>query len=191
MFMRVPRLTPHLVRHLGALAKVGAREATDAAKVYGRSAARLAIAGAAGALAIVMACVLALAAAWDTEWRIPVAAALTVVFVVVAFAMLASARRIAGAAAPFATTRRNLDLDRELYAQLRPEAAHAPSPPPEAQLEASRAEIRRVATRTERAERTLRFPRSRTMQVLTRGGPAGSAALIAYLLQRRRSRARG
>lgn len=191
MFMRMPRLTPHVVRHLAALARLGTRDATDAAKVYGRSAARFAVAGVAGGLALVMGCILALAAAWDTEWRIPVAAALTLVFVGVALVMLASARRIARAAAPFAATRRNLALDRELYAELRPEtAAEAAPPPPEAQLEASREEIRRVAVRTQRADLTLRFPRSRTMQVLTRGGPAGSAAVIAYLMQRRRARRR-
>lgn len=190
MFMRVPRLTPHLVRHFAAFARVGTRDAAEAAKVYGRSAARLAVAGIAGAFALVMACILLLAASWDTQWRIPVAAALTVAFVVVALVMLASARRITGSAAPFAATKRNVELDRELYAQLRPDAVQTPSPPPEVQLEASREEIRRVATRTQQAEATLRFPRSRTMQVLTRGGPAGSAALIAYLMQRRRSRRR-
>lgn len=190
MFMRMPRLTPHVARHLGALVRLGARDASEAAKVYGRSAARFAIAGVAGGLGLVMACVLLLAIAWDTEWRVAVAAGLTVLFVVAAVAMLSSARRIAREAAPFAATRRNLELDRELYAELRPEAAQAPSPPPEAQLESSRAEIRRVAARTEQAETTLRFPRSRTMQVLTRGGPAGSAALVAYLMQRRRARRR-
>jgi ABC-type multidrug transport system fused ATPase/permease subunit len=188
MFLRLPRLTPHLARHLGALARVGTRDAADAARVYGQSVARVAIAGVAGILALIMACILLLAAAWDTEWRIPVAGVLTVAFVAVALAMLASARRIARAATPFAATRRNLELDRELYAQLRPEAAQAPSPPPEAQLEASREEIRRLATRTRQAATTLRFPRSRTMQVLTRGGPGGSAAVIAYLMRRRRAR---
>jgi uncharacterized membrane protein YqjE len=190
MILQVPRMAPHVVRHVAALARLGAQDAKQAAAVYGRYAMRVAIAGVAGFLALLMACAWILAATWDTDYRAWVAGGLTALFAVVAVALLSSARKGAARHAAFEATRRNLELDRQLYAEVRPEQALEPSPPPEVQLEQSREEIRRVAAHSQAAETTLRFPRSRTMQVLTRGGPAGSAALLAYLMQRRHKRRR-
>ncbi len=190
MILQVPRMAPHVVRHLAALARLGARDARQAAAVYGRHAMRLAIAAVAGFVAVLMACAWVLAATWDTEWRTWAAGGLTVLFAIVALATLSSARKGIARSAAFEATKHNLELDRQLYAELRPEQAQEPAPPPEAQLQQSREEIRRVAEHSQAAEATLRFPRSRTMQVLTRGGPAGSAALLAYLMQRRHKRRR-
>jgi hypothetical protein len=190
MILQVPRMAPHVVRHLGALARIGAQDARQAAAAYGRFATRLAIAGAAAFFAVLMACAWILAATWDTEYRAWAAGGLTALFAIVALVMLSSARKGGAGSAAFEATKRNLELDRQLYAELRPEQAHEPAPPPELQLQQSREEIRRVAEHSQAAETTLRFPRSRTMQVLTRGGPAGSAALLAYLMQRRQKRRR-
>lgn len=190
MILQVPRMAPHVARHLAALARLGAQDAKQAAAVYGRYATRLAIAGAAAFLAVLMACAWILAATWDTEYRAWAAGGLTVLFALVAITTLSSARRGAARATAFEATKRNLELDRQLYAELRPEQAQEPAPPPEVQLQQSRDEIRRVAEHSQAAETTLRFPRSRTMQMLTRGGPAGSAALLAYFMQRRHKRRR-
>jgi hypothetical protein len=190
MILQVPRMAPHVARHVAALAKLGAHDAGRAAAVYGRFATRLAIAGVAGLLALGMACTLIMAAAWDTDYRTWAAGGLTALFAIAALVTLSSARRGAAKHAPFATLKRNLDLDRKLYADLWPATLEEPQLPPEEQLAQSREEIRRVAENSAAAEETLRFPRSRTMQVLTRSGPAGSAALLAYLLQRRRTRRR-
>jgi uncharacterized membrane protein YqjE len=191
MILKLPRMAPHVFRHVSALARLGAQDAREAAAVYGRYAAGVALAGVAAFLAIVMACTWIMAATWDTEYRTWAAGGLTVLFAVIAMVVLSSARADAKRRQTFAATRRNLELDRQLYAEIRPEQpAPEPAPPPEQQLAASREEIRRVAEHSAAAETALRFPRSRTMQVLTRGGPAGSAALVAYLLQRRHKRRR-
>jgi hypothetical protein len=183
-------MAPHVIRHVSALARLGAQDAREAAAVYGRYATRLAAAGVAALFAIAMACTWIMAATWDTDYRTWAAGGLTALFAVVALVVANSARADARRRQTFAATRRNLELDRQVYAELRPEQAEEPTPPPEQQLEASREEIRRVVEHSTAAETTLRFPRSRTMQVLTRGGPAGSAALVAYLLQRRHKRRR-
>ena len=190
MILKVPRMAPHVARHLAALARLGARDARVAASAYGRHAARLAIAAVAGFFAVLLGCAWLLAIAWDTEWRSWVAGGLALLFAIAAFALLASARKGIARTAAFQATKRNLELDRQLYAALRPEAAHEPTPPPELQLQQSREEIRRVAEHSQAASTALRFPRSRTMQVLTRSGPAGSAALLALLVQRRQKRRR-
>lgn len=190
MILQVPRMAPHVVRHVAALARLGAQDAKQAAAVYGRYAVRLAIAGVTAFLALLMACAWILAATWDTDYRAWAAGGLTALFAIVALVLLSSARNGAARHTVFEATRRNLELDRQLYAEVRPEQADEPTPPPEVQLEQSREEIRRVAVHSQAAETTLRFPRSRTMQVLTRGGPAGSAALLAYLMQRRHKRRR-
>lgn len=190
MILQVQRIAPHVLRHLSALTRLGAQDAKQAATVYGRYAARLAFAGVAAFLALLMACAWILAAAWDTEYRAWAAGGLALLFAVVAFVLLSSARKGIAQTAAFAATKRNLELDKQLYAEIRPEAASEPTPAPEVLLEASRDEIRKVAAHSAAAGTTLRFPRSRTMQVLTRSGPAGSAALLAYLMQRRRKRRR-
>jgi uncharacterized membrane protein YqjE len=188
MILQVPRLAPHVLRHLAALARLGAQDAKLAAKVYGRYALGLAIAGVAAVLALLMACAWILAATWDTPYRTWAAGGLTVLFAFVALAMLWSARARVARSATFDATRRNVELDRRLYAELRPESAQAAATPPELQLQRSRDEIRRVAEPAHPAKPARRFPRSRTMQVLTRSGPAGSAALLALLMQRRHRR---
>lgn len=194
MILQVPRLAPHVLRHVAALSRLIVQDARRAATAARRSALRLAAAGIAAFLAVLMLCVWALALAWDTPYRTWTAGGLAALFAIVALAMRASARGERPAESPFAATQKNVELDRQLYAELRPadtpaEAEHAAAPP-EVQLERSRAEIRRVVTNSAKAETVMRFPRSRTMQVLTRGGPAGSAALLAYLLQRKKKRRR-
>ena len=209
MMFRWPRMAPHVARHLGALARLGAQDAQVAAGQYGAAAARLALAGVAAFFAVLMACAWILAATWDTEYRTLAAGLLTAAFALPAVVLgLQGARRLA-AVQPFAATRRNLDADRRLYAEIRPDEARQPSPDAETQLEISRGEIRRIATR-DRAPSAAGpfaqapgaqpvagaagagFPRSRTMQLLTNGG-GGTGALLADLLQRgarRRPRSR-
>jgi uncharacterized membrane protein YqjE len=190
MILQVPRMAPHVLRHVAALARLATRDAREAAAAARHTAARLAVAGLSGFLAVLMACVWLVALAWDTPYRTWTAGGLAVLFAIVALAMRSSARSRTAGAAPFAATQRNLELDRKLYAELRPPDPTAdpaaPPVPPETQLERSREEIRRVGRNSAQAGGVMRFPRSRTMQVLTRGGPAGSAALLAYLMQRRK-----
>jgi uncharacterized membrane protein YqjE len=181
-------MAPHVLRHVTALGRLMAQDAAQAAAAYRRVAVRAGVGAVAGLFALVMACTWVMAATWDTPYRTWAAGGLTVAFAIVAIVALGAVRRGEARAALFAATRRNVALDRELYAELRPETVATPPPPPEQQLSESRAEIRRVAEQSAAAGETLKFPRSRTMQVLTRGGPAGSAALLAYWLRRRRRR---
>jgi len=203
MMFRWPRMAPHVARHLGALARLGARDAQVAAQRYGASAARLALAGVAGFLAVLMGCAWILAAVWDTEYRTLAAGLLTAAFAIPAFVFAVQGARALALVEPFAATRRNLEADRRLYAEIRPEEASQPTAEPESQLEASRSEIRRLAARDRpphghdvtggnsaqassvraRAGTRPGFPRSRTMQLLT-NGQGGTAALLAHLLQR-------
>lgn len=178
MLLKIPRLTPHVFRHAGALARLAAADSKTALERYRRFAVRIAIAGSFGLLGALLGCAWILAAVWDTPYRVPTAGVLTGVALLVALVAFLSARSAVGGEAPFAATRRQIEQDRELYAALRPEEASEPPPdvrPAEEQLEDSREQIRRVAERSQAADTTLRFPRSRTMQLLTRGATgAGS-----------------
>lgn len=194
MILQVPRMAPHVLRHAAALARLATQDARAATAAATRTATRLAFAAVSAFLALLMACAWLVALAWDTPYRTWTAGGLAMLFAIAALAMRSSARSGTSGATPFEATRRNLEQDRKLYAELRPPEPPADpaatSVPPEVQLERSREEIRRVARNSTQAENVMRFPRSRTMQVLTRGGPAGSAALLAYLMQRRKKRRR-
>jgi uncharacterized membrane protein YqjE len=194
MILQVPRMAPHVLRHVAAFARLATQDARAATSAAKRTATRLAFAGVSAFFALLMACAWLVAIAWDTPYRTWTAGGLAMLFAIAALAMRSWARSGTSGATSFEATRRNLERDRKLYAELRPPEPPAdpaaPSVPPEVQLERSREEIRRVARNSAQAENVMRFPRSRTMQVLTRGGPAGSAALLAYLMQRRKKRRR-
>jgi uncharacterized membrane protein YqjE len=87
MLPLIARLAPLVLRHLSAYADVAGEDAREAAALVARKLVRVLAAAACGFIALLMACILLVALAWDTPWRGWTAAGLAVAFAVAAVAL--------------------------------------------------------------------------------------------------------
>jgi energy-converting hydrogenase Eha subunit G len=119
------RLAPAVLRHLIAYGELLCEETGDALRLSRRRTLGLAVAVAAGVMALALACLLAIAASWNGPNRLAVIGALCGAFVVVALVGIAYARaaRANGRAAPFERLRAEWRADMRELAALDPSFA--------------------------------------------------------------------
>ena len=122
MLEALQRLAPALLRHLIAYGELLRDETGDALRQSRRRAIGLAVTVAAGSMAVVLACLLAIAASWDGPNRLAVVGALCGTFALVAVTAAFYSRGgvVAGRAAPFERLRAEWRADLRELARLDP-----------------------------------------------------------------------
>lgn len=122
------RLAPAVLRHLIAYGELLYEETGDALRQSRRRAVGFAVTVAAGATALVLACLWAIAASWDGPNRLVVVGALCIAFVVVAVIAAAYTRGtgLTGTTAPFDRLRAEWRADMRELAALAPSLGIVP-----------------------------------------------------------------
>lgn len=122
MLKALRRLAPAVLRHLMAYGELLCEETGDALRQSRRRALGLAVAAAAGVMALALACVWVIAANWDGPNRLAVVGALCIGFAVISALGAAYTRgaRPPGAAAPFDRLRAEWRADMRELATLDP-----------------------------------------------------------------------
>lgn len=129
----LPRLAPAVMRHLIAYGELLCEETGDALRQFRRRAVGLAVAAAAGAMALLLGSVWAIAATWDTPYRLATVGSLCVAFAFVALVAVIYIRGLmaAGVPRPFerlhAEWRADMQQLVDLDPTLGPELGIAPS----------------------------------------------------------------
>ena len=128
MLEALQRLAPAVLRHLLAYGDLICDEAGDALRRSRRRTLGLAVAFAAGVMALSLACVWIIAASWDGPNRLAVVGGLCGIFAIVALAGACYARRAAlpGQPAPFERLRAEWRADRLELARLHPSLGIVP-----------------------------------------------------------------
>jgi uncharacterized membrane protein YqjE len=181
----LPTAAPIVARHLGAYVELAAAEATELARVLARRllAAALALLGI--VFMLLVGCVWLVGAVWETPWRDPTLASLTLLFAVLAVGgWVLAARRWETAAAPFSVLRKEWASDRRLFSEMAAAGPETAEPATSAleRLRHTRDELQRLLSGGADQRKTDVFPRSRTMRLLLGAGGryvAGTVAITA------------
>jgi uncharacterized membrane protein YqjE len=178
----LPAATPVMARHVSAYAELAA---TDAALLVNALTKRL-IAAAVALLgtgfALLMGCVWLVAGVWDTPWRSPTVAALTLLFTALAVAgSLRVSRRSTASPEAFAALREEWSKDRQLLGGPRAGLAQpgGSQTTPQQRLQQTREALQSLAVNGVAEPQSQAFPRSATMRLLLGTGGNGFAAAAA------------